>query len=82
MRFSQAMKLAESEQFDLAILDVNLDGCKSFPIAEVLARRGIRFIFSTGYGSSGIEPPYGDRPVLTKPFDIEKLESAISREFA
>jgi DNA-binding response OmpR family regulator len=79
MRLPQAMQLAETADLDLAILDVNLDGRLSFPVAEVLTRRGVPFLFATGYGSGGIEAPYRDRVVIKKPFSLEELGRAIDR---
>lgn len=76
MRLPDALKGATELTFDLAILDVNLDGHQSFPVAEVLTRRGIPFAFATGYGSAGLEDPFKGRPVLPKPFlqaDLERL---------
>jgi DNA-binding response OmpR family regulator len=77
MRLPQALELAETEDIDLAILDVNLDGRESFPVADILQRRGVPFLFATGYGSGGIEPPYRDRLVIQKPFSLEDLGRAI-----
>lgn len=77
-RLGQALTLAETETFDLAILDVNLAGEPIYPVVEVLERRGIRFVFSTGYGSGGIEPAWQGRPVLQKPFSQAELELALS----
>jgi len=79
MRLPQALQLAEKEQLDLAILDVNLDGRLSFPVAEVLERRGVPFLFATGYGSGGIDPPYRDKVVINKPFSLEDLQRAIGK---
>ena len=79
MRLPQALQLAETADVDLAILDVNLDGRMSFPVAEVLMRRGVPFLFATGYGSGGIEAPYRDRVVIQKPFSLEDLSRAIDR---
>lgn len=79
MRLPRAEELAKSADFDLAILDVNLDGRKSFPVADILADRGIPFLFATGYGASGIEPAYAGSPVLTKPFLAGDLQAAIGR---
>jgi CheY-like chemotaxis protein len=51
MRLPQAMELAATAIVDLAILDVNLDGRMSFPVADLLSARGVPFVFATGYGS-------------------------------
>jgi CheY-like chemotaxis protein len=53
MRLPQAMELAATAIVDLAILDVNLDGRMSFPVADLLSARGVPFVFATGYGSAG-----------------------------
>lgn len=78
-RLSQGKALAEAEELHLAILDVNVAGEAVYPIVDVLARRGIRFIFSTGYGAGGIDPIWRDRPVLQKPFSQSELETALER---
>ncbi len=78
MRLPDALKAATHLELDLALLDVNLDGHRSFPVAEVLTARGIPFAFSTGYGAAGIEEPFKSRPVLMKPF----LQSDLQRVLA
>lgn len=77
-RLAQAVEMAEREAFDLAILDVNLAGEPIYPVVDVIARRGIRFLFSTGYGAAGIDGPWKDRPVLQKPFSQAELERALT----
>ena len=72
-RIEPALALARDGEFDVAILDVNLAGDRSFPVADALAARGIPFLFATGYGRAGIEPAYRDRPVLQKPFRAAEL---------
>src|SRR3984885_3348330 len=72
-----ALKLAQSVEFDLAILDVNVNGKVISPVADVIAARNRPFIFATGYGSSGLPAEYRDRPALQKPFQIETLGGAI-----
>jgi CheY-like chemotaxis protein len=74
----EAIALARDSDFDLAILDVNLNGHAVYPVAEVLARRGVPFVFSTGYGERGLPEPYRDRPTLQKPFQLENLEKALA----
>jgi CheY-like chemotaxis protein len=45
----QSLRLIDAHVFDAATLDVNLNGTCSYPVAETLARRGVPFVFSTGY---------------------------------
>jgi CheY-like chemotaxis protein len=75
----EAMRLAESTFFDLAILDVNVNGKVISPVADLIAARGRPFIFATGYGSSGLPAEYRDRPALQKPFQIETLGRTIEQ---
>ena len=82
MRLPQAMHLASTAEIDFAIVDVNLDGRMSFPVADVLDSRGVPFIFATGYGLAGIEAPYRDRTVIKKPFGLSDLQRAIDRAAA
>jgi DNA-binding response OmpR family regulator len=76
-RLAPALSVSRSERFDIAILDVNLGGELSFPVASVLSERGIPYIFSTGYGPSVLPPEFASRPVLSKPFTDEQLASTI-----
>ena len=73
----EALKLAQSTDFDLAILDVNVNGKVITPVAELIKARGRPFIFATGYGSSGLPEQYRDRPALQKPFQLETLAQLI-----
>ena len=74
---NEAIKLAQSTEFDLAILDVNLNGKVISPVADLIQARNLPFIFATGYGSSGLPEQYRDRPALQKPFQIETLAQVI-----
>jgi CheY-like chemotaxis protein len=83
-RLDEALEATKTAEFDLAILDVNLDGQPISPVADALVARGTPFVFATGYGERGLPEPYRDRPMLKKPFQIEglkqMLESALERE--
>jgi len=81
-RLDAALALAREAEFDLAMLDVNLAGETSFPVAAVLTERNIPFLFATGYGIKGIAEEYRGRPVLQKPFRARDLEAAISDSIA
>lgn len=72
-RLAAALTMAQTETFGLAILDVNLAGEPIYPVAEALATRGVPFVFSTGYGATGIKDPFRDRPVVQKPFTQNEL---------
>ena len=68
--------------FDAAILDVNLRGERSFPIAQRLQERGIPFVFATGYGTSVMPPEFRHVPVLSKPFKQADLAEALTKALA
>jgi DNA-binding response OmpR family regulator len=74
----EAAKLADEADIDFAILDINLGGVKSFPVAEILRRRGIPFMFATGYGTDGLAREYRNELTLQKPYEPRKLERAIA----
>jgi CheY-like chemotaxis protein len=76
---NEAVRLAQSIEFDLAILDVNVNGKVISPVADLIAARNRPFIFATGYGSSGLPAEYRDRPALQKPFQIETLARMIDQ---
>jgi CheY-like chemotaxis protein len=80
-RLQQGLALALREQFDGALLDVNLAGERCFPIADALTERGIPFAFLTGYGDAGIPSQYRAAPRLSKPFYPDDLERMIARSF-
>jgi CheY-like chemotaxis protein len=78
-RREEALAAAANLAIDLAILDLNLGGVLTYPAADVLAKRGVPFIFATGYGSGGIKDAYSTRPTLQKPFNMEALGYAIQQ---
>jgi CheY-like chemotaxis protein len=74
---NEAIKLAGTTEFDIAILDVNVNGKVISPVADLLRARNRPFIFATGYGAQGVPEDYRDRPALQKPFQIESLKSML-----
>ncbi|HEV7293452.1 MAG TPA: response regulator [Devosia sp.] len=73
------IKAVEQAQPDLAVLDVNLNGEKSFPIADLLIRGGVPVVFASGYGLSGVRDVYPTVPVVQKPFTQIALANALER---
>lgn len=73
----QALALVD-EAIDIAVLDVNLNGERSDPVADRLAERKIPFIFATGYGLNGLAAAHTEAPVLRKPYDERDLARALT----
>lgn len=78
-RLEKAMSLAREGDIDFAILDLNLAGTKSFPVADILRERGIPFLFATGYGSDGLVDGYREELTLGKPYDPADLQTTMAR---
>ena len=69
----RALALIDAQSFDVAMVDVNLNGHMSYAVADALAAHGVPFFFSTGYCEHGLMDGYRNQPVLNKPFHCEKL---------
>lgn len=77
-RLSRCLELAESAEIDLAILDINLAGEQSFPVALVLRRRSIPFVFSSGYDDQDLPEVWRNEKILQKPYDARQLTAALT----
>jgi len=73
----EGVRLVQVTDFDIAILDVNVNGKVISPVAEAIQLRGLPFVFATGYGAQGLPEKFRDRPTLQKPFQIETLARTI-----
>jgi CheY-like chemotaxis protein len=76
-RLRDAMVHAAAMAFDAAVLDVNLAGELSYPVATLLRQRKIPFVFATGYGNLAVPAELDMVPVLAKPFRTEQLAHAL-----
>lgn len=63
--------------FDVAVLDVNLNGETVTPVAQALAEKRVPFIFATGYGDTGLAPGGFDAPVVRKPYNVHQIAAAL-----
>jgi CheY-like chemotaxis protein len=77
-RIDEALALARQAEFDIAILDVNLNGQPISPVVEILVARGLPFVFATGYGQRGVPEPYRKTPTLQKPVQADALARALA----
>lgn len=62
-----ALALIEAEPFDVALLDARLDEEPVSDVAEALEKRGIPFVFHSGYGPEHLPSSHRHRPLLRKP---------------
>ncbi len=78
-RVDQALAMIEAEAVDAVVLDVNLNGEKSYPVADALAARGVPFVFSTGYDKDSLLDDYRSVPVLQKPYQPTELIDELAK---
>jgi CheY-like chemotaxis protein len=81
-RVAEALDKVGSLSFDLAILDVNLNGSQTLEVAARLAQAGVPFVFATGYGAAGLLSHFEGVPILQKPFQQSDLEQALRAALA
>ena len=74
---SGALAAAKRGGFDIALLDLNLHGEMSLPVAAYLRDAGTPFLFTTGYGA-GLDERFADIPVVKKPYIMADLARAMS----
>lgn len=76
---AEALAMLEQERPDLAVLDLNLAGETSEPIADALIRMEVPFVVASGYGAAGLPQRLAGIPVLAKPYAPEDLTAALAR---
>jgi CheY-like chemotaxis protein len=72
----EGLELAAQGGFDIAVLDININGLRSDPVARALDAQGKAYTFATGYGSAGL-PDCLCRTVIHKPYTLEQLAAAL-----
>lgn len=80
----EALAQVKRDHFELAVLDIALQGGKAYPVADALRQAGIPFIFATGYGEAAIPSRYNEVPRIEKPYEglaiTRALEALISAD--
>lgn len=74
---SRGQALARELEIDVAVLDVNLSGLNSSPIADELSARGVPFLFASGYTESSIPERYRACTRIAKPYETITLRRAL-----
>jgi DNA-binding response OmpR family regulator len=77
-RVPEALDAVNDDDYDAAVLDVNLAGERINPVAEALSERDVPFMFVTGYGANALPREYAERPHIGKPFRIAELLGVLS----
>lgn len=77
-RLAEALAVAGSAEIAAAVLDINLNGKETYPVADELRRRGIPFVFATGYGTEIVLRRYPDTPAVQKPFQRHELARVLA----
>jgi CheY-like chemotaxis protein len=75
----ESVSFIEKEQFDFAVVDINLRGSDAYSVADKLTDSGIPFIFSTGYDIVKLLKPYREYPTLHKPYELKSLKTALEQ---
>jgi CheY-like chemotaxis protein len=75
----EALQFARTASFDFAVLDINLNGKQSFPVADTLRGRGLPFVFATGYGDQVLGSAYTGVPILQKPYSLADFRDTLAK---
>ena len=73
-RAADALQAAKEVEFDAAILDINLGDGMAYPVADIVAARGVPFVFVTGYEADTVDERFSHVPVLQKPIERQMLQ--------
>ena len=79
---NEALDAAKNGVFDVAILDLDLNGKPTVAVADLIAGRGKPYVFATGYGEQGLPETHRHRPTLRKPFQLDGLRDTLARALA
>ncbi|MES2492761.1 MAG: response regulator [Pseudomonadota bacterium] len=71
----EGLRMVADDEFDIAVLDWNLSGHRSEPIARALLAREVPFLISTGYGA--ISDEFAHIPLLNKPYDPDGIVDSL-----
>jgi len=77
-RVPEALDAVDHDNYDAAVLDVNLAGERINPVADALSERDVPFMFVTGYGANALPSEYAERPHIGKPFRMAELLGMLS----
>lgn len=68
-KLQPALQIAKNERLDAAVLDIDLRGESSLPVADALLERDVPFVFVTGYDAAILPERYAETPRFQKPVE-------------
>ena len=74
-----ALRMIVSEQIDVAVLDIHLEGAESYPVVDALIDQAVPFLFLTGYDGWALPQRYRAHPRLSKPIPAETIVDTLSK---
>jgi DNA-binding response OmpR family regulator len=77
----EALGETEKGGFDIAILDVNLNGENAWPVARKLREKAIPFVIATGGHVDPPPPEFANVPLIEKPYTVDRVTPALEAAF-
>ena len=74
----EALSVLEYQRPDVAVLDINIRGLPSYPVADRLHSLNIPIVFLTGYEAPSLQGPWSQHPVCRKPCDADQLKRLLT----
>jgi chemotaxis family two-component system sensor kinase Cph1 len=75
----EALDSASNEDFDVAMLDIDLHGEHVWPVAEIIIRRGIPLAFCTGFADASARPSaFSASITIDKPYNAQDLVATLA----
>ena len=78
-RVGKALSMVDAGAIDMAVLDISLNGERSYSVADALQARGVPFVFLTGYSRSSLPSRYQSYLMLQKPFEKTELGNVLTQ---
>ncbi len=75
----EAWSLVEAARFDIAVLDIHVDGASIFEVADRVRARGIPLVIASGSGTDALPDRFRDANLLPKPYTLPALDAALKR---
>ena len=77
-----ALQMAEAEEIDAAVVDINIRGGKAFPVLRILHKRNIPFLLTSGYADWSMPEEWQEQPRLAKPYTPNLLRESLLKLLA